>query len=121
MVANLPSTIAPARLETYDSLGIVVGYEASEHLRAGFGFQRGGMEDVLNPDQYAMEHATQMPLARLAVKLSGCAARSCGSIATHAWSGPSSRAMRARAASTKSIGESLHSRTSHPACVSVSA
>ncbi len=56
-------------------LGVVVGNEAGERLRATLGCKAGGIEDVLDPDRHAVERPAKAPLARFAVEFSGGAAR----------------------------------------------
>ena len=75
VVASLPRMIAPARFEPRHRLGVVVGNEARERLRAALGCKAGGIEDVLDSDRHAVERAAKAPLARFAVELCGGAAR----------------------------------------------
>ena len=62
-------------LESRHRLGVVVGNEAGERFRAGFGCKAGGIEDVFNPDRHAVKRPAKAPLARFPLQLGRDAAR----------------------------------------------
>ena len=62
-------------LKSRHRLGVVVGNEAGERLRATLGCKPGGIEDVLDSNRHAVERPAKAPLASFAVEFGGGAAR----------------------------------------------